>query len=57
MRQLLLRIPPVNRNVDCVKTALEEMLIGLDMKRRRHGACGVGQHAVLGNNRIGLDVN
>src|SRR5436190_20000127 len=45
----------VHDHVDRVEAVLEENLIGLELERLRHDACGIREHAVLGANGIAFD--
>ena len=55
MSLLLVRMPPMHDHVDAIQTAFEEGLIGFEFKGVGHHACGIRQHAVLGNDGISLD--
>src|SRR5664280_330054 len=56
MRLLLMGMVSMHYHIDPVEPALEEIQIGIELKRVRHDTCRIRKHAILGDNSITFDV-
>ena len=50
-----MRVASMHHHVDPIKTASEELLIGLELERIRHDACCIREHPILGDDGITFD--
>src|SRR5664279_4999476 len=55
MRLLLMGVVSMHYHIDPVEPALEEIQIGIELKRVRHDTCRIRKHAILGDNSITFD--
>ena len=55
-RLALLGMAAMHDHIDTVQSVLEEALIGFEFEGFRHNPCGIGQHAVFGDNGVTFDV-